>query len=114
MKISINFELPLWLNCNQMNIKVLISIKYEWNTILWVIIRHYYLSKSIPAAKSQNFVETLGPQKPMLTKFWEFEFLLSEKKVIDITRKKIKLGHIIFIHKCYYEIVDKIVKQPKK
>ena len=40
MKNLSNFELPLWLNCNQMAIKVVISIKYGWNTIGWAKIRH--------------------------------------------------------------------------
>ena len=33
MKILSNFELALWLNCSQMDIKVVISIKCGWNTI---------------------------------------------------------------------------------
>ena len=54
----------------------------------------YLMSKSVPAATSQNFVDTLRPQKPMWVKFLEFKlFFLSEKaKFIDIIRKKIKLG----------------------
>ena len=39
-KILSTLELPLWLNFNQMDIKVFISLKYEWNTIVWVKIRH--------------------------------------------------------------------------
>ena len=35
MKILSNFELPLWLNCNYMDIKVAISIKCWSNTIVW-------------------------------------------------------------------------------
>ena len=43
MKILSNFELPLLLNFDQMDIKVVISIKYgcntntkhRWNTIVW-------------------------------------------------------------------------------
>ena len=34
----------------------------------------YWLSKSIPAAKPQNFVDISGAQKPTWAKFWEFEF----------------------------------------
>ena len=40
MKILRNFELQSWLNCNQMDIKVVISIKYGWNSIVWAKIRH--------------------------------------------------------------------------
>ena len=35
MEILSNFELKLWLNCNQMDIKVVILIKYVWNNIVW-------------------------------------------------------------------------------
>ena len=51
------------------------------------------MSKSIPAAESQNFVDTLGPQKPTWTKFFEFEFFLSKKdNIIDMTRGKNEVG----------------------
>ena len=39
----------------------------------------YLVSKSIPAAKSQNFVDNSRAQKPTWAKFLEFEFFLSEK-----------------------------------
>ena len=35
-----NFELPLCLTCIQMDIKMIISIKYQWNTIVWAKIKH--------------------------------------------------------------------------
>ena len=35
-----NFELPLQLKCYEIDIKVVISIKYGWNTIVWAKIRH--------------------------------------------------------------------------
>ena len=40
MKILSSFELPLWLNYSQTDIKVVILIKYGWNTIAWAQIRH--------------------------------------------------------------------------
>ena len=39
MKILSNFELPLWLTCNKIDMKVVISIKYRWNTFIWAKIR---------------------------------------------------------------------------
>ena len=33
-------ELPIRFNCNQMDMEVVISIKYGWNTIVWGKIRH--------------------------------------------------------------------------
>ena len=39
MKILSNFELPLWLTCNKIDMKVVISIKYMWNTFIWAKIR---------------------------------------------------------------------------
>ena len=40
----------------------------------------YCVSKSIPAAKSQNFVDILRAQKPIWAKVLEFDFFLSEEK----------------------------------
>ena len=52
MKILSKSELPLWLNCNQMDIKVVISIKYGWNTIVLRKIRHLrHLVQNLLAVK---------------------------------------------------------------
>ena len=49
----------------------------------------YGVSKFIPAAKSQNFVDISGAQKPTWSKFLEFEFFhLKRPGYIDITRTK--------------------------
>ena len=56
-------------------------------TVAWAKIshlRHFFqnllgVKVHILAGKSQNFVDTLRPQKPMWTKFLEFDFSLSEK-----------------------------------
>ena len=42
----------------------------------------YWVSKSIPAAKSQNFVDISGAQKPIWAKFLEFEFFYLERQGI--------------------------------
>ena len=34
-KFLSNFEPPYWLNCNQIEMKEVISITYGWNTIAW-------------------------------------------------------------------------------
>ena len=39
----------------------------------------YVVSKSIPAAKSKNFVDSSGAQKCTCPKFLESDFYLSEK-----------------------------------
>ena len=51
--------------------------------------------KLLSVAKSQNFVDISGVQKPAWAKI-----LLEQKST---------WGHIIFIHKSYNRIVDKIV-----
>ena len=64
-----------------------ISIRYGWNIIAWtkshpsrtLISKIYWVSKSIPAARSQKFVNISGAQKPTWAKFLEFEFFLPEK-----------------------------------
>ena len=85
MKVLSNFELLLWFTCNQMDIKVVISIKCGWNTIVWMKIRHPKdFAQNLLVAKYQNFVDTLGSQKPMWTTFLEFEFFLSKKTRLQI------------------------------
>ena len=52
----------------------------------------YCVSKSIPTAKSQNFVDISEAQKPTWAKVLEFDFFyLKRKGYIDITRTKINL-----------------------
>ena len=70
----------------------------------------YWVSKSIPAPKSQNCVEISGAQKPTWAKFLESEFFyLKRQDYIDITRRKINLwSHPRYTYS-YNEIVDKIV-----
>ena len=43
--------------------------------------RIYWVSKSIPAAKSQNFINILGAQKPTWTNFLEFDFLFEKTRI---------------------------------
>ena len=45
-----------------------------WN----IFFKIYYVSKFIPAAKSENFVDTLRPQKPTWTKFWKSKNLKNQ------------------------------------
>ena len=79
-----------------------------------ILFKIYQVSNSILAAKSQKFVDTLGPQKPMWTKFLAFEFFLSEKKNLQLLPgKNLSWAHIMFILKSYNNIIDKIVNNPK-
>ena len=105
-----------------MDIKVIISIKYGWNAIVWqkssiwdILFKIYWVSKSIPPETSQYFVDSSEAQNPHGQDFWNlnFFFFVWRRKVLDISRKKSSWTHIIFIHKYYNEIVGKIVKQPK-
>ena len=62
----------------------------------------------MPVAKSQNFVETLGPRKSTWIKFLEFEFFLLENiKLWILPGKKPSWAHIISMHKSNNEIVGK-------
>ena len=74
-----------------------ISIKYDRILLLGrksdIKFKIYWLSKSIPAAKSQNFVDISGAQKPIWAEFLEFDFFyLKRQGYIDITRAKINFG----------------------
>ena len=89
-----------------------------------ILVEYYYLGRSQASeafcskfircqskqtAKSQNFGDTLGPQK-----FLEFYFFFIWRcKIIDITREKSSWAHFIFKHKSCNEIVDNIVNGPK-
>ena len=82
-----------------MDIKVInfhkIRMEYYWQKLgIWdILLKIYKVSKSIAAAKSQNFVNTLGPEKSTRTKFLEFDFFLIWKdKVIRYYQEKTKLG----------------------
>ena len=44
-----------------------------------------------PAAKSQHFVNTLGPQKPTWTNFLESEFFYLKRQSYMLTGKNMKL-----------------------
>ena len=82
-----------------------------WKSCVWDIkLKISLVSKSIPAAKSQNLVDISDAQKPTWAKFWEFDFFLSEKTRLYIYYEN-KNQHAVssFIHESYNEIVDKIV-----
>ena len=40
LKFLSNIELLLWLSCSQIDLKVVISIKYDQNTIAWAKVMH--------------------------------------------------------------------------
>ena len=49
-------------------------------SLIWdITFKIYQLSRSIPAAKSQNFVNVSRAQNPTWAKFLEFDFFLPEK-----------------------------------
>ena len=50
--------------------------------ILDISFKMYEVSKSVPAAKSQNFVNISGVQKPTWAKFWECDFFIWKDKVM--------------------------------
>ena len=83
-----------------MGMNKVISIKYGWNTVAGTKNMHvgHYMQdllgvKSIPAAKSQNFVDISGAQKSTWANISEFTFFyLKRQGYIDIARAKIKLG----------------------
>ena len=51
-----------------------------------------FVSKSVPAAKSQNFVEISGAQKPTWAKFLEFDFLSEKTRLYRYYQNKNPLG----------------------
>ena len=108
MKILSHFEQPLWLNCSQMDIKKVISIKCRWNTVVWVKIGHL-------KHFTQNLLGVKVHISCKISKFcWHFEATKTHVcKIFGVwifsnKNQKSTLDHIIFIHKSYNEIVDKI------
>ena len=58
-----------------------------------ISLKMYEVPKSIPAAKSQNFADISGVQKPTWVKFLKFDFFYIKRQgYIDITRGQINLG----------------------
>ena len=100
MKIISNFELWLCLNCNQIDIKVVISIKYGWNNIVWTKIRHLkHFVQYLLGAKAHTICKILKLcQHFMATKthmdkiFGIWIFLIWHDKVKGITMKKNQVG----------------------
>ena len=95
------FELPLWFNCNQMDMKVVISIKYEWkyyclgkNQASEAFCSTFTRSQSLGQLQNLNTLLKLWDQKNLCGQnFWNLIlFFIQQHKVIDITRKKIKLS----------------------
>ena len=70
-----------------------ISIKHGCNTNWDTEFKIYLVPKSIPAGKSQNFVDISGEQKPHTDKVFGIciFFYLERQVYIDITRTKNQL-----------------------
>ena len=74
------------------------------NSCIWDIeFKICQVSKSIPAAKSQNIVIS-GIQKPTWAKFWEFDFFLSEKTRLYIVMGHQNLSSPLLSYKCLQNI----------
>ena len=71
----------------------------------------YWVSSFIPAAEFQNFVDILET-KVHMGKILALELFLSIKTTLYryYQKKNTTCDHLIFIHKFYNEIVDKIIK----
>ena len=105
MKFLSNFELPLSVSCSRIDIKVVISIKYGWNTIAWAKVKHlgHFIQNVWGVSKISKFCQH-GQN------FWNLIFSIRKYKVIYILPKQNSaFGHIIFTRKHYNEIFDKIV-----
>ena len=78
-----NFELTLLLSCNQIDIEVVVSIKYGQRTIVWAKIIHlgHHTHNKIytTVAKSQNFVDFTGAQKSSLENFWYCPYIKTNR-----------------------------------
>ena len=95
------------------NIKVVNSIKCGWNTIasakfiyLGHFIRNVWGIKIHTSSKISKFGQYFRGTKTHMGKIFGVWFFIGS---LNITRAKITLGHIIFIHQSYNEIVVKIV-----
>ena len=125
LKFLRNFKLLLWLSCSQIDINMVISIKYVWNTYCLQkghAPRTFYSNcvRCQNPCEQQNFkiLSTFQGQKnPQGQNFWKLIFLyITEKTRLyrSYSNKKRTFGHNIFIHKCYNGISDKIVFMSSK
>ena len=83
-----------------MGMNEVISIKYRWNTIAWakfiiwnIKFKIYGVSKSIPVAKSQNFVDISGAKNPHGQNFWDLNFLSEKARLYRYYQNKNLLVH---------------------
>ena len=81
------FELSLWFNCNQMDMKLVTSIKYGWDTIvreksgIWdILFRINQVSKSMPAANLRILLIPWGHKNPCEQKIFKFEFFYPKRQ----------------------------------
>ena len=117
MKILSNSELPLWLNCNQMDIKVIISkggillFGKKKNRHLRHFTQNLLCVKVHTNCKISKFCQHFGATKTQMYKYFGIcIFFNLERQDYRYYQERSCWDHIIFIHKSYNEIVDKIAK----
>ena len=101
--------------------KGVISIEYQSNAIVWPKSRHprHFLQNLLgmkvhASCKILKFCRHLGATRIHVGQFSEFHFCcLKRQSYRYCQEKKGSPAHIIFIHKSYKEIIDKIIRQPK-
>ena len=98
--LSFFLSLPLWFNCNQMDMEVVIFIKYGCNTIVWAKIRHlrHFIQNVLGAKVHANckilkFCQHFETTKTHVGIIFGIWFFLSEKtKLYRYYQKKNQLG----------------------
>ena len=95
MKILNNFELPLWLNCNQMDIKVVISIKYclGKNQTSETFCSKFIRCQSLLQLQYLKILSTLSWHKnPRGQNFWSLKFFYLKRQGYRYYQEKNQVG----------------------
>ena len=86
-------------NTNQMGTKVIISIKYGWNTIVWAKIMHLrcfcqnlLVVKVHTSFKISKFCQNFGATKAHVDKVLEFDFFCLKRQVYRYYQEKNQVG----------------------
>ena len=112
-------ELPIWFSCNQMDMEVVISIKYGWNTIVWGKNRHLrHFVQNLSGVKVHanckilKFCRNFGVTKTHVGKVFEiWVFFNLKRQSFRYYQEKNQVGPTL---SSYINLVDKIANSPKK
>ena len=87
MKLLSNFELTFYLSCDQIDIEVVISIKFGWNTIAWgkiIHLGHYTYQQQNPYQQISKFCRFYRGTKIHIGTFLEHYYKHETDYILEV------------------------------